>query len=149
MNLLQSCKNTFKALVIVLTTCLFFFPTVAIASTNNTFAVIIKEVSIKNGSLEVHPRTKELRDSGKVSAAIVSLPEGESGTINSIKITGPNNNTEFGCENIDVVNGTDLIKACGGIAYLEKGETTYEAMGSNFKPDTTLKIALKIESHHN
>lgn len=105
--------------------------------------VIGKEVHIDNGGFKVS-RQGNIAKPGRISAAIVSLPEGESGTIDSINITGPNHEKEFGCENLDVVNGTDLIKSCGGVAYLKEGKTTYAAMGSHFKPDTTLKIALQF-----
>ena len=88
MNLLQSCKDTWKTLVIIVSTCLFFFSPVAIASTDNMLDVIPKEVHVENGEFTVnHPGT--VHESLVVRHAIVSLPEGESGTINSIKIIGP------------------------------------------------------------
>ncbi len=140
MNLLQSCKSTLKTVIIALATCLFLFCPVAIASTDNTLHF---EVDVKNGGFS-YENTKMI-PSARIQEAIISLPAGESGTIDSIEIIGPNNKREFGCKNLDVVNGTDLIKSCGGPAYLEKGQTIYKASGSNFAPNanTTLKIGLE------
>lgn len=145
MNLLQSSKNALKTLVIVVTTCLFFFSPVAIASTdtNDVMDTVFKEISITKSDFQ-YSHQKIIPTSGRVSSAIVSLPEGESGTIDNIKIIGPNNELEFGCVNQNVVNGTDLIKSCGGNAYLKEGNTTYEANGSNFTPGITLGIDLKV-----
>lgn len=141
MILLQRSKNALKTLVIVVGTCLFFFSPVAIASTENMPVPIMKEIHITKPDFE-YSNHKPSDASVRISSAIVSLPEGESGTIDSIKIIGPNDELEFGCTNQNVVNGTDLIKSCGGNAYLKKGDTTYIASGSNFKHDTTLEITL-------
>ena len=142
MNLLQSCKSILKTVVITLATCLFLFSPVAIASTDTEFTP--PALDVKNGEFSFKNSEIMIPSSMRVQKAIISLPVGESGTIDSIEIIGPNNKREFGCKNIDVVNGTDLIKSCGGPAYLEEGKTTYKASGSNFKPDTntSLKITL-------
>lgn len=144
MNLLQSCKTTLKTLIVVLTICLFAFSPMAIASTDNMLDVISEEVHIKNEGFSVN-HLGTVPHPLRIQAAIVSLPEGESGTIDSIDIIGPNNEREFGCENIDVVNGTDLIKLCGGYAYLKEGKTTYIASGSNFKPDVNTTFGIELE----
>ncbi|MDJ0531253.1 MAG: hypothetical protein QNJ70_01945 [Xenococcaceae cyanobacterium MO_207.B15] len=126
-------------MIITLATCLFLFSPVAIASTKNL------NVDVKNGGFS-YENTKMIPSAARIQAAIVSLPEGEAGTIDSIEIIGPNNKREFGCKNLDVVNGTDLIKSCGGFADLKEGKTTYKASGSNFGPDANTTLGIGLES---
>lgn len=88
--------------------------------------------SVKTDPFPIPPMGKPLR----IAQAIVSLsPETmKQGLVKSIKITGPNG-IEFGCVNLKVEPGTDLIKSCGGPALLESGLTVYEANGSGFGPE--------------
>ena len=82
-----------------------------------------------------------------VRKAILSLPKEETGSIDSIVITGPDGQRIFGCQNIKVENGTDLIKACGGPAVLQPGpNTTYQAVGSNFGPEKDLTFSVTLSS---
>lgn len=109
------------------------------------FDVMYKEVPVENGEFAV-ARRNSIPHPITIEEAIVSLPEGESGTIKYIEIIGPNRDLEFGCGPIEVVNKMNLLESCGTESLkLEEGATTYQAAGSNFQPDpnTTLKIALK------
>jgi hypothetical protein len=99
---------------------------------------MMQSVPIQGGTfsvtkeLSIPPLPKPLR----IAQAIVSLsPEPmKRGLVKSIKITGPNG-IEFGCVNLKVEPGTDLIKSCGGPALLESGPTVYEANGVDFGPE--------------
>lgn len=135
--------NTLKTIGIALFASLFLFSSNSLAASQTTdIKDIWEKVKVENGNFsvkDIHPIP-----SVRVEKAIIDLPQNEKGTIDNLSIIGPDNQIEFGCQNIDVVNGTDLIKACGGPANLKAGETTYKASGSNFRPesDTVLKIDL-------
>lgn len=88
--------------------------------------------SVKTDPFPIPPLEKPLR----IAQAIVSLSPDtmKRGLVKSIKITGPNG-IEFGCVNLKVEDGTDLIKSCGGPALLEAGLTVYEANGIDFGPE--------------
>jgi hypothetical protein len=103
----------------------------------------VEKVPIKDGKFTATARTnvpgphdgapgKPIR----IEQALVSLsPDSlKEGVVRSIKITGPKG-VEFGCVNLKVQDGTDLIKSCGGPALLEPGDTLYEASGDDFGPD--------------
>lgn len=110
---------------------------------------IVEKVDIKDGAFAVKtitsipplPGGQQLR----ISKALVSLsPETlKEGTVDSIKITGPQG-IEFGCVNLKVKQGTDLIASCGGPALLSAGQTTYEASGSSFGPDSTGTFSIAL-----
>jgi len=110
---------------------------------------IVEKVDIKDGAFAVKtvtsippiPGGQQLR----IGQALVSLsPETlKEGTVDSIKITGPQG-IEFGCVNLKVKQGTDLIVSCGGPALLSAGQTTYEASGSNFGPDSTGTFSITL-----
>lgn len=104
---------------------------------------IVQKVPIKDGKFTATAETiipeppvgvpvKPIR----IEQALVSLtPDSlKEGVVRSIKITGPKG-VEFGCVNLKVQDGTDLIKSCGGPALLEPGKTLYEASGDDFGPD--------------
>lgn len=130
---------------------LFFFPATAMADSSPIMRameeIISKSAPIKGGILKVDRSTDIPSPGGTVRKAVLSLPDGETGTIDSIVITGPGEVREFGCSGLKVQNGTDLIKACGGPAVLKPGPTTYQASGSNFgpEPDVTLSVALDLD----
>jgi hypothetical protein len=96
-----------------------------------TFSVK-KTFPVKTDPFPIPPLEKPLR----IAQAIVSLSPDtmKRGLVKSIKITGPNG-IEFGCVNLKVEDGTDLIKSCGGPALLEAGLTVYEANGIDFGPE--------------
>mgnify|MGYP003344159828 FL=1 len=99
---------------------------------------MMESVPIQGGTFTVKkeltfpPLPKPIR----IAQAIVALtPESMNhGLVKSIKITGPNG-IEFGCVNLKVEPGVDLIKSCGGPALLESGPTIYEASGLDFGPE--------------
>ena len=102
-------------------------------------AFCLKEgpITITKGSFDFS--TKNDSPEFTVRSAIVSLPEGESGNIDEIIITGPEGQREFGCFNIKgVKNGTNLISDCGGPAVLKAGKTVYKAKGSGFDPESNV-----------
>lgn len=102
------------------------------------------DVSVMEGSFNVDVSDIDVQKDLIIGSAVVSLPEGETGTIDQIVITGPDGQREFGCENIKVENGTDLIKSCGGPAYLKAGKTKYQARGSNFQPNPNVKLGIDL-----
>lgn len=143
MKLTKKLVNSVKILALCTVFTLGLFAPVAMA---NTSAGVFKHVSIERGGFEVPSDTKNISHQETIRSAVVTLvPENETGTINQIAITGANGEVEFGCSNLRVQNGTDLIKECGGPAVLEPGETTYQARGSGFAPsgNATLIVDLK------
>lgn len=123
-------------------------PVYADGSAMDAMKAILKEVKVKDGAFEVKVSTP-IHPPGDqplvVRKALVSLsPETlQQGVVNSIKITGPDG-IEFGCVNLKVKQGTDLVKSCGGPAILKKGMTTYEANGSGFGPATSGTFSISL-----
>ncbi len=145
MNLLNKSMRLIKILAFALSFIIFCFPTSAMANPS-TFATLIitEQASIVGGKFSVDTTTEPLPSTTVIRSAKLFLPAGETGTINKIKITGPNG-IEFGCQDIKVKNGIDLIKACGGPAVLEAGGAiNYVAEGSDFgpKPNSKLRVVL-------
>ena len=145
MNSLKMFRNPAKILAFALSFIIFCFTTGAIAAPS-TFATLIitEKAPITGGKFSINTTTTPLPAKTVIRSAKISLAAGETGTINKIKITGPNG-LEFGCQDIQVKNGVDLIKACGGPAVLEAGGAiTYVAEGSGFatKPNTNLTVVL-------
>lgn len=123
------------------------FPTAAMArmpATANLLDEIEKSIPVQNGEFSVNMKAPV--PSSTIRSAIVSLPPGETGRVNKIVITGPNEQREYGCQNITVQNGTDLIKACGGPAVLLAGETIYQAEGSDFSPNPNVQFSVTLTS---
>ena len=111
--------------------------------------------NVKNGNFTVVPRNAPNPLTGKlvVRRAILILPDGEVGTIKSIKITGERKDDStiqnlFGCVNVNVKNGTDLIKACGGPAELlgmdQLKDLRYQAEGTGFGPNPNVKFEVVL-----
>ncbi|NER33673.1 MAG: hypothetical protein F6J93_06385 [Oscillatoria sp. SIO1A7] len=140
-------RNLGKILALTFACLVCFFSSPAMAD-----GLCIHEgpVSIQDGSFNVET-VSDLPMDITIRSAIVTLPPGETGTIDTILITRPYNQDgcpetildgesvciEFGCSWIEVENGTDLIPACGGPAVLKAAETTYHANGSHFGPQGT------------
>lgn len=140
-----------KILAITVACLVGFFSLPAMA--DNNLCIYEGPVSIYDGSFKVET-VNYLPMDFTVRSAIVSLPEGESGIIDRILITRPDEGLgcpdagsaivdgkpvciEFGCSGIQVENGTNLVLSCGGPAVLKAAETTYKAQGSNFGPQGT------------
>ncbi|HLO85443.1 MAG TPA: hypothetical protein VK203_10630 [Nostocaceae cyanobacterium] len=146
MNLLKKLIHSAKFWAVTFS-CLSFltfcFPATATAGTKLLVDQIQECAFINGGSFSVD-KTGDVPLTTVITSAILSLPANETGIIESIVITGPDGQREFGCENIKVKNGTDLIKACGGNAFLKAGKTNYKAKGSNFQPilDTVFSVNL-------
>lgn len=125
--------HSFKILAVAFALLICVFSSTAIAAQT---CIMEGPVPIKDGSFSLS--VTDPAPAFTVRSAIVSLPDGETGDLESIIIIGPNGEREFGCGSkeypIKVENGTDLIPACGGPAVLKAGDTTYEAKGSNFGP---------------
>lgn len=150
MNSLKQFVNSFKILAATFALlCLFSSAAIAAQET------CIQEgpASIHDGSFEVQT-ISDIKEDFTVRSAIVSLPDGETGTIDNILITRPDEGkgcpgagskvidgtpvcVEFGCSGIKVENGTNLVSACGGPAVLKAAKTTYQAQGSHFEPQAT------------
>jgi hypothetical protein len=103
---------------------------------------IFESVPITGGGFTID-LTVPIKEKIRIASAVVSLPDGETGTIDEIAITGSDGKI-FGCQNIKVQNGTDLIKSCGGSAYLVPGDTKYQAKGSNFQPSPDIKFGVEL-----
>lgn len=149
MKLLQKSFICATALTIIFSFLTFFSPIPAMADSGFSMTqsedAIRFQIPIKDGGFNVDvPKAPVPQPGLTVRSAIVSLPAGESGTIQSIIITGPDGAREFGCSNIKIKDGTDLIKACGGPAVLKPGDTIYQANGKDFipNPDVTFGISL-------
>jgi len=131
---------------------ILLFSTNVIAAPSPVLALTIREkFPITNGEFTVDTLKKGI--SGQVpqkltvTSAVLSLPAGETGTIDKITITGPDG-LEFGCEDIKVKDKVDLIEACGGLGVLKPGgPIDYVATGSGFSPklDTELGVTLTTE----
>ena len=136
MNSLRKFVSSVKVLAVTLVLLLSFFSSAAMA--DEATCIVRGPITIENGSFD-YSKTRDVNEF-TVRSAIVSLPVGESGTIDSIKITGPDGKPELGCPTVkDVKNGTDLIPACGGPVVLKTGETIYAAKGSDCGPNGNIK----------
>ncbi len=148
MNSLKKFIQTAKVLAFTLLLVILCFPTNAMALSlpkAGDFLGLPQSVPIENGSFDVKV-TGTLAEDTRIGSAVISLPPGgETGVIEQIIITGPDGKIEYGCQNEPVTTGTDLIRECGGPAYLIQGETTYTAKGSGFTPElkTTLEVNLQ------
>ena len=141
-NKLSDFIGSIKTLATALIIFLFFFSSSVMAGEVN--CVVPRVVDIQNGSFSVSV-TPNVPTDFTVRSAIVQLPDGVTGTIDQIKITGPDSQVEFGCPQIkNVKNGTNLIQDCGGPAPLKAGKTTYQAKGSNFQPSDEIKFSIKL-----
>jgi hypothetical protein len=144
MNSLKKLLQWSKFLAVTLVFALFLHSQSAIAAMGMTeINSLLRNAEIKNGVFEVPNITTEIAKDLRIGSAVLSLPEGETGTIEEIAITGPDG-IIFGCKNLKVQNGTDLIKSCGGPAYLKAGKSIYFAKGSNFQPETNIKFSVKL-----
>jgi len=148
MKSLKKFIQTAKVLAFTLLLVILCFPTAAMALSRpkvGDFLGLPQSVPIVNGSFDVSV-TGTLQDDTRIGSAIISLPPGgETGVIEEIIITGPDEKIEYGCQYEPVATGFDLIRQCGGPAYLLQGSTTYRAKGSGFAPelDTTLTVDLQ------
>lgn len=145
MNSLKMFIKPAKILALALSFLILCFTTAATA-VPNTFATLIitEKAQIISGKFSIDTTTQPLPAKTVIRSAKLSLPPGETGTINKIKITGPNG-VEFGCQDIKVKDGVDLIKACGGTAVLEAGgPITYIAEGSSFAPQLNTEIQVVL-----
>jgi hypothetical protein len=145
MNSLKKPMRLAKIWALALSFLMLCFPAVAMAATGSFTEAVEESIMITGGSFNVNlpgpvPMPITIR------SAVVSLPPGETGTVNQIVITGPDGKREFGCQNIKVQNGTDLIKECGGSAVLQAGKTIYEAQGSDFGPNPDVLFSIDLES---
>jgi len=135
-----------KVLAVTFAFSLLFFSQNAIADLSIPIPVteLPFSINIEGGSFDVNTEPRAIPNNLRVGSAIVSLPDGETGVIDTITILGPNKILEFGCGDQKVQNGTDLIKTCGGPAYLKAGETIYKASGSNFNPNVDVKLSINL-----
>jgi hypothetical protein len=145
MNSLKKSMRLAKIFAFALSFLMFCFPTAAMAATN-TFTDAVEEcVPIQGGGFSVNvsglvPSPQTIR------AAVVLLPDGETGTVDNIVITGPDGQLEFGCKDIEIQNGIDLIQRCGGPANLKQGSTSYEAKGSDFAPNPMTSFCINLDT---
>lgn len=143
MNSLKRLWQSSRFLAVTLIFSLFLFSQSAMALMGMPeIDSIFKDVQITGGEFKVDVTTS-VPSKIRVGSAVVSLPPAETGTIDEIAITGPDGKI-FGCVNVKVQNGTDLIKSCGGPAYLIPGDTTYYAKGSNFQPQSDIKFGVEL-----
>jgi hypothetical protein len=145
MNSLKMFIKPAKILAFALSFLILCFTTTAMAVPNTLATLIITEkAQISGGKFSIDTTTPALPATTVIRSAKLFLEPGETGTINNIKITGPNG-VQFGCQNIKVQNGVNLIKACGGPAVLETGSPiTYVAEGSDFAPKLNTEITVVL-----
>jgi len=120
-------------------------PTVAIADTQSCLKETEKAAVIHKGSFDF-TRYCCVNSQKNFRSVVVSLPDGETGIINSLVIIGSDKQKEFGCQNIQIQNGTDLIKQCGGPVVLKEGLTRYHAQGSGFNPNLDLLFSVHLNT---
>ncbi|BAY31344.1 hypothetical protein NIES2107_32030 [Nostoc carneum NIES-2107] len=134
-----------KIFAFVLSFVMLFFSAPVMADTITAPTLrIIEKAAITGGKLSVNTTTTSLPATTVIRSAQLLLPAGETGTINKIQISGPNG-LEFGCQNIKVQDGVNLIKACGGPAVLQAGGSiTYIAEGSGFTPEENTNITVVL-----
>lgn len=143
MNSLKRLWQSSRFLAVTLIFSLFLFSQSASAMMGMpNIDSIFEKVQITGGEFEVDV-TVPVENQIRIGSAVVSLPPGETGTIDEIAITGPEGKI-FGCVNIKVTNGTDLIKSCGGPANLIPGDTRYQAKGSNFQPQPDVEFGVEL-----
>lgn len=149
MNALKPIAKTAKFFALVLSVLLFVGVTPALAYVMPAAPTF--SVDISGGTFDVNVDVPNpLPKRFVVRSATISLPPGETGTIDSIVITGPtaanpDGERVFGCNNVKVKNGIDLIKACGGPAELLTGGTlVYKASGSGFGPRGSVKLGITL-----
>ncbi|MFP4409972.1 hypothetical protein [Coleofasciculus sp.] len=155
MNSLKKSIHLAMILAFALSFIMFCFPTVAMADTctnpgnpvpNPTVPFDGRMIHVENGKFDVDTQVRCLNKPKVIRAAIVSLyPATATGSIDQIVITGPNGKREFGCTPRKVVQGTDLIAACGGPAVLEAGDVRYQAQGSGFGEEP-VKLGITFSS---
>jgi hypothetical protein len=144
MNSLKKPMRLAKIWALALSFLMLCFPAVAMAATGSFTEAVEESITITGGSFNVNS-PGSVPTPITIRSAIVSLPPGETGRVNQIVIIGPDGKREFGCQNIKVQNGTDLIKECGGPAVLQAGSTTYEAQGSNFSPNPNIQFSIDLK----
>ncbi|MGK7939643.1 MAG: hypothetical protein AB4062_05725 [Crocosphaera sp.] len=136
MNLPNKFTRSLKIVVVTFSVLLCLF--VSNVMTAQADCVNPKPAPIKMDGTFDFSTTNENTPDFKVRSAIVSLPEGEVVNIDEIVITGPDGQREFGCVNIKgVKNDDNLIKDCGGPAFLKAGKTVYRAKGEVVKTGST------------
>jgi hypothetical protein len=142
MNSLKKSMGWAKVLTFAfaLSCLMFFFPTTAMAGSCSGVPVTpgspFKTITIRDGSFSVQTPPICLSRPEVIRSVKVSLtPSTATGNIDSIIITGPEGKREFGCNPQAVKQGTNLIRACGGPAVLDTGDTIYMATGSGFTGD--------------
>jgi len=145
MNLLEKFWKWSKVFALAAVFSLFLFAQNATAQNfDMSSGTKMFSIPITQGKFDVDVPGIDVKDNFRVDSVIVSLPEGETGIIEEIVIIGPDNQREYGCVNQKVKNGVDLIKSCGGFAYLKKGSTVYQAKGSNFNPNRTIQLGVEL-----
>ena len=148
MNLLQNWMRSVKIVGLTLSflsSLMILFSTPAMADTGTVLDAITECVTVNNGVFSVNVPAPVPQDI-TIRSAVVSLPPGQSGTLKEITITGPDGVREFGCVNIKIKDGTDLIKSCGGPAVLKAGCTDYLARGVDFGPLTKTKFCVNLST---
>ncbi len=154
-NLPKMQKSLVKFFAFTLALFILFSSNVAIASQIPTPFPLKIDISGGTFSVDTKEIDSPLTDKVVVRRAILSLPSDQKGTINSIQITAPTvakpeGGLIFGCNNIKVKDGTDLIKACGGPAeLLPGGKLRYKAEGSGFDPNETVSFEVKLYDDFN
>ncbi len=142
-NLFKKLTRSLTAIAIVLM--VFLAVGVGPARAADCFQTVKANVQ-QDGTFAVKVQGKIPADV-RVGSAVLSFPaSSDKGTIESIKIVDTDlpsyRQLEFGCGPLTVSDGTDLITACGGPAYLDKGNTIYKAFGSEFPPGETFSVCL-------
>lgn len=110
-----------------------------IARANSTF----DHISVNGGDFRAE-YTDYVEDPIRIREAVISLPDGVEGYIDGLFIMDELGRYVYGCMDIPVVDGTDIIQACRWTAYLHPGEVTYHIEGSDFSAGD-VEFELSIE----
>ncbi|MGK7954139.1 MAG: hypothetical protein AB4063_02555 [Crocosphaera sp.] len=153
MNSRRKFVRSLKVVAVTLVLLLSLFSSAAMADSSDRRSICIPETTqvafpyrssfSRSGELFVDS-TKKI-PKFQVRSAVISLPDDTHLSLDKLKITYypdypllEDRELEFGCGPIEKVeNGTDLITACGGPAYLKRGYNKYYAHGylSNSKEE--------------
>lgn len=141
MSTLKKLMSSVKILAICAVLILGLFAPAAMADEHLGFRRLILETGNKD-----YENSQVLYSPLDFDSVKVSLnPSEQTGMIEKIRITGPHGEKELECDRKEIKDGVDLVQLCGAEAplHLVKGDTTYEATVSGFKPNTLLQVNFK------
>ena len=139
MSTFKKLMNSVKILAICAVLILGLFAPSAMADTNEHLG--FRRLILEKGSKD-YENSQVLYSPLDFNSVKVSLsPSDQTGTIEKIRITGPDGEKELECDNQKIKDGDDLVELCvKPSVHLKQGNTKYEASVSGFEPNTRLQV---------